>query len=110
MRLRFLDLPVFPHPCLYTSDFNYLHVNWSYNDKYAHDKCLAGYKYQWSFPPIQCQGCPHLLLWPLEHGPNPDLAFAVVGSYTCLSDRCVLKKFPKSQHWPLLITPPRYAC
>ena len=27
-RLQTLDLPVFPHPCLYAGDFNYRHVTW----------------------------------------------------------------------------------
>ena len=37
-------------------------------------------------------------------GTNPNLAFASVGS-----NRCVLEKFPRSQHRPALITPPRFA-
>ena len=31
-RLRSLDLPVFPHPCLYAGDFNCRHVDWGYDD------------------------------------------------------------------------------
>ena len=27
-RLRFLDLSVFPHPCLYAGDFNCRHADW----------------------------------------------------------------------------------
>ena len=42
-------------------------------------------------------------------GTNPDLAFASVGSNSCLPDRRFLKKFPRSQHRPFLITPPRFA-
>ena len=30
-RLRFLDLPVFPHPCLYAGDFNCRHADWDYS-------------------------------------------------------------------------------
>ena len=32
MRLRTLDLLVFPHPCLYAGDFNCLHADWGYDD------------------------------------------------------------------------------
>ena len=31
-QLRTLDLPVFPHPCLYAGDFNCRHVDWGYDD------------------------------------------------------------------------------
>ena len=31
-RLRTLDLPVFPHPCLYAGDFNCCHADWGYDD------------------------------------------------------------------------------
>ena len=37
-------------------------------------------------------------------GTNPDLTFASAGPDNRLPDRCVLKKFPWSQHRPLLIT------
>ena len=43
-------------------------------------------------------------------GTNPDLAFASVCPNSCLPDRRVLDKFPRSQHRPSLITPlPRFA-
>ena len=42
-------------------------------------------------------------------GTNPDLAFASVGPNSCLPDRRVLEKFPRSQHGPLLITLPSFA-
>ena len=42
-------------------------------------------------------------------GTNPDLAFASIGPNSCLLDRCVLEKFPRSQHRPSLITPPTFA-
>ena len=40
-------------------------------------------------------------------GTNPDLAFASFGQESRLPDRHVLGKFPRSQHRPSLITPPR---
>ena len=42
-------------------------------------------------------------------GTNPDLAFASADLDSRLTDRRVLEKFPKSQHRPSLITPPRLA-
>ena len=42
-------------------------------------------------------------------GTNPDQAFASVGPNSRLPDRHILEKFPRSQHRPSLITPPRFA-
>ena len=42
-------------------------------------------------------------------GTNPDLALAGVDPNSRLPDRRILKKFPRSQHRPSLITPPRFA-
>ena len=42
-------------------------------------------------------------------GTNPDLTFASIGPNSCLPDRRVLEKFPRSQHRPSLITQPRFA-
>ena len=41
-------------------------------------------------------------------GTNPDLAFASFGQDSQLLDRRVLRKFPRSQHQPSLIAPPRF--
>ena len=41
-------------------------------------------------------------------GTNLDLAFASKGPNSRLPDRRVLEKFPRSQHRPSLITPPRF--
>ena len=41
-RLRSLDLPVFPHPCLYAGDFNCRHVDWGYDNNSPDGECLAG--------------------------------------------------------------------
>ena len=40
-------------------------------------------------------------------GTNPDLAFVSVGPDSRLPDRRILEKFPRSQHRPSLIVPPR---
>ena len=42
-RLQSLDLPVFPHPCLYVDDFNCRHADWGYDDSSRDSKCLAGW-------------------------------------------------------------------
>ena len=79
-QLRTLDLPVFPHPCLYAGDFNCRHADWGYDDNTPDGECLAG----WA-----CINCLALLYnaknaatfysgrW--NTGTNPDLAFASVG-------------------------------
>ena len=109
-RLRSLDLPVFPHPCLYANNFNCRHADWGYDDNSADGECLAG----WAS--INCLA----LLYNAKDaasfysgrwntGTNPDLAFASVSPNSGLPDRRVLEKFPRSQHRPLLIPPPRFA-
>ena len=109
-RLQTLDLPVFPHPCLYAGDFNCRHADWGYDDNSPDGECLAG----WAS--INCLA----LLYNAKDaasfysgrwntGTNPDLAFASVGPNSRLPDRRVLEKFPRSQHRPSLITPPRFA-
>ena len=42
-QLRSLDLPVFPHPCLYAGDFNCRYADWGYNDNSPDGECLAGW-------------------------------------------------------------------
>ena len=109
-RLRTLDLPVFPHPCLYAGDFNCRHADWGYDDNSPDGECLAGWAsinclallYNAKDATTFYSGC-----W--NTGTNPDLAFASVGPNSRLPDRRVLDKFPRSQHRPSLITPPRFA-
>ena len=109
-RLQTLDLPVFPQPCVYAGNFNCCHADWGYDDNSPDGECLAG----WAS--INCLA----LLYNAKDvasfysgrwntGTNPDLAFAGVGPNSRLPDRRVLDKFPRSQHRPSLITPPRFA-
>ena len=109
-RLRTLDLPVFPHPCLYAGNFNCRHGDWGYDNSTPDRECWAG----WAS--INCLA----LLYNAKDaasfysgrwntGTNPDLAFASVGPSSCLPDRRVIKNFLRSQHRPSLITPPRFA-
>ena len=95
-RLRTLDLPVFPHPCLYAGDFNCRHADWGYDDNSPDGECLAG----WAS--INClallynakdAACFYSGRW--DTGTNPDLAFASVGPNSRLPDRRVLDKIPK---------------
>ena len=101
---------MFPHPCLYTGDFNCHHTDWGYDNNSPDGECLGGWAsinclallYNAKDAASFYSGC-----W--NTGTNPDLAFASVGPNSCLPRRRVLKKFPRSQHRPSLITPPRFA-
>ena len=96
-RLRTLDLPVFPHPCLYAGDFNCCHADWSYDNNSLDGEYLAG----WAS--INCLA---LLYNPKNAasfyssrwntGTNPDLAFTSIDPNSRLLDRHVLEKFPRS--------------
>ena len=107
-RLQVSDLPVFTHPCLYAGDFNCLHVDWGYNTNSADGDCLLAWASSNNLAllhdpkdePSFHSGC-----W--NTGTNPDLAFTTVGPDCHLPYRRVLEKFPRSQHRPSLITPPR---
>ena len=108
--MRTLDLPVFPHPCLYAGDFNCRHADWGYDDNSPDGECLAG----WAS--INClallynaKDAANFYSGHWNTGTNPDLAFASVGPNSRLPDRRVLDKFPRSQHRASLITPPRFA-
>ena len=94
-RLRILDLPVFPHPCLYAGDFICRHADWGYDDNSPDSECLAGWE------SINCLA----LLYNAKDaasfysgrwntGTNPDLAFASVGPNSRLPDRRVLESSP----------------
>ena len=107
-RLTLTTIPTFPHPSLYVGDFNCQHVNWGYNTTSTDGESLD------SWATSNNLG---LLYNPMETarffsrrwnvGTNPDLAFASLGHDSRLPDRGVLGKFPRSQHRPILITPPR---
>ena len=49
-RLRTLDLPVFPHPCLYAGDFNCRHADWGYDDNSPDGECLADWEVLFVLP------------------------------------------------------------
>ena len=98
-RLRTLDLPVFPHSCLYAGDFNFCHTDWGYEDNSLDGECLA----DWAS--INClvllynaKDAANFYSGRWNTGTNPDLAFASVGPNSRLPDRRVLDKLPRSQH------------
>ena len=105
-RLTPTTIPTFPHPSLYVGNFNCQHINWGYNITspdgesldswetsnnlgllYSSEETSSFFSHQWNVDT------------------NPDLAFASLGQESRLPDRCVLGKFPRSQHRPSLITP-----
>ena len=108
-RLRSLDLPVFPHPCLYAGDFNCCLVDWSYDDNILDSECLAGWASINCFALLyNAKDIASFYFSCWNTGTNPDLAFSSVGPNNRLLDRHVLEKFPRSQHRTSLITPPRF--
>ena len=66
-RLRTLDLPVFPHPCLYAGDFNCHHADWGYDDNSLNGECLLAGQVLIVLPCYIMQGRCQLLFRPLEH-------------------------------------------
>ena len=109
-QLQTSDLLVFPHPCLYDGDFNCPHADWSYVANSVDRECLAGLEninnLALLYNPKDSVSF-HSGRW--NSSTNPDLTFASADSDRRLPDRRVLEKFPKSQHRPSLITPPRFA-
>ena len=107
-RLQVSDLPVFTHPCLYAGDFNCPHVDWGYNTNSADGDCLLAWASSNNLALLhdsKDEPSFHSGRW--NTGTNPDLAFTTVGRDSRLPYRRVLEKFPRSQHRPSLITPPR---
>ena len=107
-RLQVSDLPVFTHVCLYASDFNCPHVDWGYNTNSLDGDCLLAWASSNNLALLhnpKNEPSFHSRRW--NTGTNPDLAFTTVGPDSRLPYRRVLEKYPRSQHRPLLITPPR---
>ena len=102
-RLWTLNLPVFPHPVFTLAILTIVMLTG------VDDECLAGWAsinclallYNAKDTASFYSGC-----W--NTSTNPDPAFASVGPNSHLLDRRVFEKFPRSQHRPLLITPPRF--
>ena len=82
MQLRFVDLPVFLHPCLYAGDFNRRHVDWSYDDNIVDGECLADWASITSLD-LLCNAKDAASFYSdrWNTGNTPDPAFACVGPY-----------------------------
>ena len=96
---------MFPHSVLYSGDFNRPHVNWGNS---ADGECLVAWASLNGLVPLhdsKDMATFHSGRW--NTGTNPDLAFVSVGPDSRLPDRRILEKFPRSQHRPSLIVPPR---
>ena len=108
-RLQVSDFPVFPHPCLYAGDFNSPHVDWGYNNSSVDGESLLTWANFNNLALLHYpKDKPSFYSWRWNTGTNPDLAFTSVDPDSRLPHRRVLEKFPRSQHRPSLITPPRF--
>ena len=108
--LQISDIPVFPHPCLYAGDFNSPHTDWGYSSNSADGTCLAAWAISNNLALLyNPKDAASFVSGRWNTGTNPDLAFASGSLDSQLPDRRVLEKFPRSQHRPSLITPPRFA-
>ena len=66
-RVRFLDLPVFPHHCLCAGDFKCHHVDWGYDDNSPDGECLAGWESINRLALLYNVRMPPTFTLPLEH-------------------------------------------
>ena len=108
--LQASDLPVFPYSVLYAGDFNCPHVNWGYKTSSADGECLVAWSSLNGIVPFhdpKVVATFHSGRW--NTGTNHDLAFVSVGPDSREPNRCILETFPRSQHRPSLIVPPRLA-
>ena len=105
-----MDLPVFPHPCLYAGDFNCRHVDWGYDDNSAGVVCLAGWAIINNLALLYTvKNAVSFYSFRWNTSTNPDPSFASVGPCSRLPDRRVFEKFSRTHHRLSLITPPRFA-
>ena len=101
---------MFPHSVLYAGDFNCPHVNWGYRTSSADGECLVAWASLNGLVPLH--GPKDVVTFHSGHwntGTNPDLTFVSVGPDSRVPDRRILEKFPRPQHRPSLIVPPRLA-
>ena len=101
--LQSLDLPVFPHHCLYAGVCNCRYVDWGYDDNSADGECLAGW--------ASIKDITFLYFAkdaPSFHSSCWNLAFARCSR---IRDRRFLEKFLRSQNQPSLFhnTTPQFA-
>ena len=108
--LQVSGLPLFTHPCLYAGNFNCQNTDWGYDANSVDGECLVGWTNTNNLVPLhnpKDAASFHSGRW--NTSTNSYLAFVSIDSDGCLLDRHVLEEFPRSQHPPSLITPPRFA-
>ena len=102
---RASSLSVVNHSCIYAGNFNCHHTEWGYSKSHNDGTCLV----EWASTNLTLlynskePDSFHSACW--NSGTNPDLAFASSTEDQPSPTRRVLEKFPRSQHWPSLITP-----
>jgi len=100
-------IPTFPHPSLYVGDFNCQHVKRGYNKTSRNGESLDSWATSNNlgllYNPKKTGSFSHQ--WNIDT--NPDLVFTSFGQDCRLPNRHVLGKFPRSQHRPSIITPPK---
>ena len=95
----------------YAGDFNGCHVDWSYDDNSTDRERSAAWACINSlFLLYHAQDAGSFYSGRWKTRTNLNLIFASVVPYILFPDRPVLKRFSRSQHRPLLITPPRLLC
>ena len=107
-RISPTTLPTLPFPSLYAGDFNCQPVDWGYTITSSDGESLAAWAASNNLAVLYNPKDPASFLsgrW--GTGRNPDLDFVRFDSDSSLPDRCVLEKFPRSQHRPSLVTPPK---
>ena len=101
------SLPDTPAPAVYAGDFNCWNTDWGYKTTNPDGAYLADWASMVDAALLFNPKEPHSFIsgrWNTET--NPDLAFAKVIGQEPLPVRCILDRFPYSQHRPSLITTP----
>ena len=109
-RLQASDLPVFPRPVLCAGDLSTNQLRLYCRTSNADGKCLVAWASINDLVPLHDPK--HVATFRSGRwntGTNPDLTFVSVDPDRRVPDRRILKKFPRSQHRPSLIVPPRLA-
>ena len=84
MQMQFLDLPMFPHPCLYAGNFNCHHIDWGYDNNSLDSECLAGWASINSLALLyNSKDAANFYSGHWNTGTSPDLAFASIGPNSC---------------------------
>ena len=105
----FCDLPVFPHPSIYSGDFNSQHRAWGYKQSTPNGEALSDWASRADLTLLYSNKYhPSFYLHRWNSGTNPDLAFTTSDSSDIkqMPTRTVLGRFTRSQHRPSIIVHP----